>query len=449
MREIIKQLLLYICLAIVFGPGLAEATDKTYVLSYSPGTLFHQLVRDRVDVVYKRAGLTADFKPLPHNRSVFSANEGIVDGDVGRVPSIEENNPNLLRVNVKLMDLNGAAYTLHAEIGNYDESLLRKYRVGYVLGVKWPQAVLDGREAITAPNYAALFEMLLDGRIDLALATEASADSVFNELQSRAKNIRRLLPSVFSAPIYHYVHKKNAEIVPRLEQAIKEINEEGVFVFYTGIQSPVFEILRQRLKEAFKGIGKICEVRSTGSSLRALQIANENGDGDAYRNKNVKKLNPDITSNLVVIPESIGNVEFYVYTKGKHLAVTDWTSLNGFKNGLRNGALILEKNIPEPQTRLPDTDRLLQMLQEDRLDTVTEHGVTADFRLKKLKLKGITKLVPSLASFPGYSYIHKKHASLIPAISASIADMKKEGRFEQIEREVIEKLLSAQAETNP
>ena len=115
MAKISFRLILYIFLGSLMILAIfkvpAQADDKIYTLSYSPGTLFHQLVRDRTKVLYQRAGLKAKFIALPHNRSLISANEGMVDGDVGRVPSVEEKYQNLVRINVKLMDLNGAVYT--------------------------------------------------------------------------------------------------------------------------------------------------------------------------------------------------------------------------------------------------------------------------------------------------------------------------------------------------
>jgi polar amino acid transport system substrate-binding protein len=442
MKKIIKLLFLGCLLLFVYSSGLACASEKTYVISYGSGTHLLQFAKDRVKAIYERAGLKADFISLPLNRSILSANDGLVDGEVARTSLIEKNMTNLRRVGLKIMDFRGAAYTIDPKINVYDESLLTKYRVGYVLGVRWSDSYLDGVNKVAAKTVEALFEMLLQGRIDLALVTEESADHALHAMGFRAEKVRQLEPLVFSSPLYHYVHKKNADIIPRLEQAIKEINEEGIFVFYSGIQSPLFEILQLRLQEAFSRIGKICEVHSTGSSQRALLMANERGDGDALRIETIKTMNPEMTDNLLMIPESIGEVEFSVYTKGKPLVIDDWNSLEGLKNGLRIGANLLELNIPESQTRLPNTDRLFLMLAEDRLDTVTEHGIIADYRIQKLQIQGITKLTPPLANFTGYSFIHKKHEALIPALAASLAAMKKDGRFMQIEQDVVNALLS-------
>ena len=205
----------------------AYGNDKTYVISYSPGTLFHELVRDRTKALYEKAGLTAEFVALPHKRSLFSANEGTVDGDVGRVPSVQENYPNLRRVNVKLMDLNGVVYTTRDEITSYDDALLKQYRVGYIRGVQWTEKKMQGLEATKVDSYSILFTMLLQGRIDIILATEISANSAIRNLGEKVSIIRKLDPFIFSAPIYHYVNKKNEAIIPRLEKAVTALIEEG------------------------------------------------------------------------------------------------------------------------------------------------------------------------------------------------------------------------------
>ncbi len=442
--------LLTLTLFMVLLSSFASAAERTYVLSYSPGTLFHQLVKDRTELAYERAGLKAEFISLPHNRSLLSANDGTVDGDVGRVPSVEENYPNLLRVNVKLMDLSGAVYTNHKDINLYNDDLLKKYRVGYVLGVRWTEKKMAGLKATTAHDYPALFEMLLQDRVDIILATEDSASEVINNLGERASNIRKIQPFVFKAPIYHYVHKKNAAIIPQLEKALTELNNEDygapaegdTYVFYSGIQSPIKDILEARIQEAFRRIGKKSRIQSTGSAQRALLMANDSGDGDALRINYIKKMAPDLTTNLLQVPEPIVEIKFFAYSKNEKISVHGWESLKGYRNGLRGGVKVLEKNVPESRTVLPSSERLFQMLDQGRLDTVTEHYIVAEYLIKRMGLEHIKELSPALVSAPGYIFIHKKHRALIPEIAQSLASMKADGRFKQIKDDVINRLLT-------
>lgn len=441
MTKVVQLLLVFGVLCILSVPQPLLAAERVYLLSYSPGTLFHQLVKNRTAAVYQQAGLKAEFIPLPHNRSLMSANDGVIDGDVGRVPSIEDKFKKLKRVDEKLMDLNGAVYTLNPDIQRFDENLLDQYRVGYVLGVRWSQKKMSGKKATTAPNYNALFEMLLQGRVDLVLATEASADAAMHDLKGRADQVRELQPYVFNAPIYHYVNEKNNNIIPQLEQALRKINKKQVLVIYTGVQSPVINVVSVRLKEACRRINQVCEVRSTGSSQRALVLANEKGDGDAFRVEEIKTIAPHLTDNLVQVSEPVIFTQFCVYSSGVDFSVDSLDSLSGFRNGLRNGVKFLEKRMPGEKTVLPDSKRLFMMLQDKRLDTVSEHCDLADFIIQKWNLSGIKKLRPLLAEFPGYIYLHNKHKELVPQLAASIASMKADGSFNRLKIETVRKLL--------
>lgn len=204
----------------------ASAQERPYVVSYSPGTVFHALVRDRVKVLYERAGLPVEFVARPHKRSIADANAGNVDAEAGRVSSVEQRAPNLRRVDVVIMNLAGAAYVRGSAAPEYSEALLDQKEVGMVLGVQWSQKLMKERHAHTVKDYAALFDMLIIGRIELALGTTESAESVLESNPERYKQILQLKPVIFHAPIYHYVNEKNAHLIPLLEKTLQELVDE-------------------------------------------------------------------------------------------------------------------------------------------------------------------------------------------------------------------------------
>jgi polar amino acid transport system substrate-binding protein len=201
-----------------------------YRIGYSPDAQIHVAARDRLKAVYERAGLPVEFVPLPQKRSLVQAVDGIIDGDVGRIPGLEKRFPSLVRVDVKLMDLVGVAYVIKGQgIGDYRSELLATRRPGAVRGVLWAEKVMGGLRLEEVNNYATLFEMLTEGRIDLALASKISAETLFQADKERYADIRGLNPPVYHVPFYHYVNIGNADIVPKLEKALRGLRAEGLW----------------------------------------------------------------------------------------------------------------------------------------------------------------------------------------------------------------------------
>ncbi|WP_207260697.1 transporter substrate-binding domain-containing protein [Desulfovibrio sp. Huiquan2017] len=207
------------------APGMAR---EPYRIGFAQNARIHQEARTRLEAVYKRAGLPVEFVPLPQKRSLLLAVDGLLDGDVGRIPGLEETYPSLVRVDVKLLDLTGAAYVVRGQdFGDYRVALLDSLRVGAVRGVLWAEKLMGDRPMEKVNNYETLFDMLLAGRIDLALGSRSSAEGVLRDDRARYGSIRMMVPAAYQTPFYHYVNRKNADIVPLLEKALRELHAEG------------------------------------------------------------------------------------------------------------------------------------------------------------------------------------------------------------------------------
>jgi polar amino acid transport system substrate-binding protein len=211
------------CLALA-APGTAR---EPYRIGYSPDARIHVEARNRLRAVYARAGLPVEFVPLPQKRSLVQAVDGVIDGDAGRIPGLEARFPSLVRVDVKLMDLVGAAYVVRGqEMGDYRPELLDTLRAGAVRGVLWAEKIMGKRRLEQVNNYETLFDMLLAGRIDVALASRVSAEYLFRRDSARYAGVRRLDPPAYKVPFYHYLNIKNADIVPVLEKVLRELRAE-------------------------------------------------------------------------------------------------------------------------------------------------------------------------------------------------------------------------------
>ncbi len=229
-------------------------------------------------------------------------------------------------------------------------------------------------------------------------------------------------------------------IVPATGASLQDLNtEKEPFVFYTSKESPVGAVVEKRLQEVFRRAGRFTlKFVSFESSQRALVMANEKGDGVPERAQNIKQIAPLDTENLIQIPESIGVSTLNVYTKGVVFSINGYKSLENLRNGFRVGIKNLETNMLGEITMLPGLKRLFQMLDDGRLDTVVAlNDSIVDKIIKENHFSGITRLSPPLGVFPTFCLIHKKHEALIPNIVKALKDIKADGTFLQIEKDIL------------
>ena len=436
---------------VIFNSHLFAADEtiitkqKIYIFHTALKTPIKEILTSRIQEAFQRLNLNAKIAINPSSqRALMLANED-GDGDAFRVPGIKEISPentnNLIQVPESIITVGLAVYSKNLSFPVKGWSSLEKYHNGARVGAKILEKNIPGKRTFVLSTEQ-LVQMLDSDRIDTMVDWDLIADHTIQKL--KIKTIKKLSPPIKIQPFYIYLHKKHQALVPKLTKVLAQMKEDGFYeraekeyVFYTGAQSPVKDILERRLQNAFERIGLKCKLIDPGSAQRALVMANENGDGDANRVPTIKQIAPKDTENLIQIPESINAIKFYVYTNGPILSVNSYKALDNFRNGFRVGTKILEKNIPDKRIILPNATRLFQMLNDERLDTVIELPFIADKIIKENNYSGITKLIPPLIDVPSYIFIHKKHRALIPDIANALKEMKADGTFEKIEEEVL------------
>ena len=427
--------------------GTTEKYQEHYIFYTGLVSPINNILDARIQEAFRRLGLKAKLHVTSSSqRALILANEE-GDGDAARILNIKEHAPqnttNLILVPESIITMEMAVYTKNLSFPVTGWDALQKYRNGARNGAKFLEKVLSGKRSFLTTTVQ-LVQMLEEGRIDTMVEWSLIADRTIKNF--KAKNLRKLSPPITTKTLYLYLHKKHQSLVPRLSQVLRQMKEDGSFesitkefVFYTGAQSPLKEILEGRLHEAFRRTGHRFRLEYPGSAQRSLVMANKDGDGDANRISNIKEIAPDNTGNLVKIPESISSINFHVYTQGKVFPIDGYQSLADSHNSFRVGTKILEKNIPGKRTILPEAKRLFQMLNEGRVDTVVELPFIADKIIKEYGYSDITKSLQPLADLPAYSFIHKKHLALIPEIVKALKEMKADGTFLQIEKDVLKK----------
>jgi len=203
-------------------------------------------------------------------------------------------------------------------------------------------------------------------------------------------------------------------------------------------RGPITAISEKVVSEAYKRLGIQVRIEKFPAERSIVQANNGKVDGEICRIKGV-----DATySNLIMVPVVVNMFEVVVFTKDIKFSVTGWDSLKPYTIGIKIGAKFAEMGTKGMKVEpVASNKQLFLMLDLGRTDLVVASKVTGLYELKQLRIEGIQALVPPLGKKKLYHYVHKKHSSIIPALTKVLQEMEAEGRIEELRQEAITELL--------
>lgn len=219
--KLIELLLIFLLL------GSTGAEAKTYLITVvAEGGLF-DIGQRFLEEAYERVGLKVQFINMPAERALVNSNAGIVDGEIFRVDNIHKEYSNLLKVPTSFIHAENVAFTQTLKIHIDDYESLRAYHIGFRRGLKvlennmkgfpWLYPVTETRQA---------FLMLNRGRLDVVIEERLTGLNYVNKMN--LKGVHILEGPVNSVPLYHYLHKKNKDLIPKLDAAFQAMNQEKI-----------------------------------------------------------------------------------------------------------------------------------------------------------------------------------------------------------------------------
>lgn len=163
---------------------------------------------------------------LPVARSLVESNAGRIDGEVHRIKAIEDEFPNLIRVTIPINILEGMAVSCSKSLPVNGWASLTPYRVGVQTGIRFAEIGTRDLPNVThMPSQGKLFDMLFSKRLDVVIADRQ--DAYHQTLRKQGKCIYIHEPPLTSAPLYHYLHKKHAALVPALTKILQNMRDSG------------------------------------------------------------------------------------------------------------------------------------------------------------------------------------------------------------------------------
>ncbi|WP_417453615.1 substrate-binding periplasmic protein [Kiloniella sp.] len=205
--------------------AFADTEQKLVIsrLGHGDGDLAISYVLEKI---YARIGYQISFADYQGRESLEKANAGVTDGENMRRPGLSPDYPNLIQLSAPHVDLRFRIYT------NHDDDFLptveswKEKRVGIEKGVLISEELTQGLNPYYFNSVRELFEQLNAGNVDVIIATDLIGGiEVLKNFPNR--KIRTHGPALKVVSLFHYVHKRHADLVPLLNKEIKYLRESG------------------------------------------------------------------------------------------------------------------------------------------------------------------------------------------------------------------------------
>jgi ABC-type amino acid transport substrate-binding protein len=193
---------------------------------------------------YRRLGIEVQIKKYPAERAIRLANYGEVDGEVQRIDGIAKKYKHLIQIWPPVNFLEAAVFSKSVAFDVLGWESLRPYRIGFIRGIKFAERYTADMNAHAVSGYPALFRMLGKGRFDIVLSP--GINGRFHMKQAGVKDVHELKPAVMHFDLFHYLHRKNANLVSRISAVLDEMKQSGEL---QELRQHVFSVLMTLAKD--------------------------------------------------------------------------------------------------------------------------------------------------------------------------------------------------------
>jgi polar amino acid transport system substrate-binding protein len=213
-----RLLAILLCLAL---PAQAEELQ----LSVIARSTTHVDVWKAAEVAFQRAGVHAVVREVSPERSAVLANEGKTDGDVGRSSGLEKTYPNLVQVPEPVFLYAPTAFAFQRLDVSAGWDSLRPHTVCIRRGLRQTELRTRDMQRQILADEATMLRMLAAGGCNVAVMERNNG--LARAAMAADPPLLRLLPPMEVMPLYIYLHKSHAGLVPKLSAALRQMRADG------------------------------------------------------------------------------------------------------------------------------------------------------------------------------------------------------------------------------
>ena len=183
---------------------------------------------------FRRLGYRFKLISQPGERAMVDANQGIVDGEAGRIREIDkEKYANLIMVPQPITTMQDGAYSTDPsiKISGWESLVGKPYKVGLLKGIKSVEQKLalyvDKANIITLSDPEQCMKMLLTKRIDLFIGGTQIEDSTY--MHTGAYKAVKRVGIVETKVLYPWLNKRHENLIGPLTDTLKAMRSEGLY----------------------------------------------------------------------------------------------------------------------------------------------------------------------------------------------------------------------------
>jgi polar amino acid transport system substrate-binding protein len=219
-----RRIVVVCLLLLAAGPSQAQEVIRLARIADIPD---QYVGGEMLRAVYARLNIKLEFEDVPGKRALALSSTGEVDGEVQRIGTLSRDYPTLIQVTPAINYIEPAVFTrkLRFEVDGWNS--IRDFSIGIVRGVGSSEAGTLGMTRVTATTSLDNMVKMLDAdRFDVMVTDLFSGLAAVKKLNLQAR-IRPLSPPLERISIYHHLHERHRDLVPKVGRMIAQMEASG------------------------------------------------------------------------------------------------------------------------------------------------------------------------------------------------------------------------------
>ena len=210
---------------------------QTYIFSGGTDNVVQIMAAKILQKAYARADIFIEPKFTTLDNSLLLSSTGKTDGELARIKNISKVYPNLIQVPVVLVSVEAVAYSKNTDLNIQTWDDLIGHDFSIVKGAKFIEKGTSHLQKDLVSSFQEAFEALSRGETEIIVIPKKAGIRLI--LQKEYQDIKPVSPTLKKLDLYHFVHKKNAHLIPIITPILKQMekNEEILYLRHSYLRS--------------------------------------------------------------------------------------------------------------------------------------------------------------------------------------------------------------------